>query len=100
MQPNPDCTRLLKAIAPQAMDIYELKAKHGRKLAFFGNIDLVVIPMITPVHAEDRVDAPAFRSAIRRLIAAGVDAPFVGGLAGVGPLLADREQERIARNAR
>jgi len=44
---------------------------------------------------EDRVDEPAYRATIRRLIAEGVDAVFVGGSAGEGPLLTDREWERM-----
>jgi len=61
------------------------------------NSDLagVVVPAITPVDSEDRVDEAAFRKGLRRLIDAGVDAIFVGGSAGEGPLLADREWERM-----
>jgi 4-hydroxy-tetrahydrodipicolinate synthase len=55
----------------------------------------VVVPAITPVDSEDRVDEAAFRKGIRRLIDAGVHAIFVGGSAGEGPLLADREWERM-----
>jgi 4-hydroxy-tetrahydrodipicolinate synthase len=56
----------------------------------------VVVPAITPVDDEDRVDETAFRKGLRRLIDAGVDAIFVGGSAGEGPLLAEREWERMA----
>jgi 4-hydroxy-tetrahydrodipicolinate synthase len=55
----------------------------------------VVVPAITPVDSEDQVDEASFRKGIRRLINAGVDAIFVGGSAGEGPLLADREWERM-----
>jgi 4-hydroxy-tetrahydrodipicolinate synthase len=55
----------------------------------------VVVPVITPVDDEDRVDEPAYRATIRRLIAEGVDAIFVGGSAGEGPLLTDREWEHV-----
>ena len=55
----------------------------------------VVVPVITPVDDEDRVDEPAYRATIRRLIAAGVDAIFVGGSAGEGPLLTAIEWERM-----
>ena len=47
----------------------------------------VVVPAITPVDDEDRVDEAAFRKGLRRLISAGVHAIFVGGSAGEGPLL-------------
>ena len=62
------------------------------------NIELagVVVPAITPVDDEDRVDEAAFRKGLRRLVDAGVHAIFVGGSAGEGPLLADREWERMA----
>ena len=55
----------------------------------------VVVPVITPVDDEERVDEPAYRATIRRLIAAGVDAIFVGGSAGEGPLLTAIEWERM-----
>jgi len=55
----------------------------------------VIVPVITPVDDEDRVDEPAFRRGIRRLIDAGVHAIFVGGSAGEGPLLTAQEWERM-----
>jgi len=55
----------------------------------------VIVPVITPVDVEDRVDELAFRGVLRRLIEAGVHALFVGGSAGVGPLLAAREWQRL-----
>ena len=55
----------------------------------------VVVPIITPVDAEDRVDELAFRQVIRYLIDAGVHGLFVGGSAGEGPLLTSTEWERM-----
>jgi len=55
----------------------------------------VVVPLITPVDDEDRVDEPAYPATIRRLIAEGVDATFVSGSAGEGPLLTERDWERM-----
>jgi 4-hydroxy-tetrahydrodipicolinate synthase len=55
----------------------------------------VVVPAITPVDDEDRVDEAAFRKGLRRLIDAGVHAIFVGGSAGEGPLLTTYEWERM-----
>jgi 4-hydroxy-tetrahydrodipicolinate synthase len=55
----------------------------------------VVVPAITPVDDEERVDEAAFRKGLRRLVDAGVHAIFVGGSAGEGPLLADNEWERM-----
>jgi 4-hydroxy-tetrahydrodipicolinate synthase len=55
----------------------------------------VVVPCITPVDDEDRVDETAFRKVIRRHLDAGIHAIFVGGSAGEGPLLVKHEWERM-----
>ena len=60
-----------------------------------GELAGVVVPVITPVDADERVDEAAFRKSIRRLIKAGVHAIFVGGSAGEGPLLVPHEWERL-----
>src|SRR5512140_1184596 len=59
----------------------------------------VIVPMMTPVDDEDRVDEPAFRRVIQRLIGSGVHALFVGGSAGEGPLLTTREWQRMVEIA-
>jgi len=59
----------------------------------------VVVPVITPVDSEDRVDEGAFRKVLRRLVGAKVHAIFVGGSAGEGPLLVPTEWERMVRIA-
>lgn len=56
----------------------------------------VVVPVITPVNDDDKVDAKAFRAILNRLVEAGVHGIFVGGSAGEGPLLTDREWRRMA----
>jgi 4-hydroxy-tetrahydrodipicolinate synthase len=55
----------------------------------------VIVPVITPVDNEDRVDELTFRRVLRRLIDSGVHALFVGGSAGEGPLLVAREWQRL-----
>ncbi|MCX6030520.1 MAG: dihydrodipicolinate synthase family protein [Chloroflexi bacterium] len=65
-----------------------------------GELAGVVVPVITPVDSEERVDEVAFRKGIRRLINAGVNGIFVGGSAGEGPLLMAREWERMVTIAR
>ena len=55
----------------------------------------VVVPAITPVDDEDRVHEADFRRSIRRLIDSGVNAIFIGGSAGEGPLLTEHEWERM-----
>ncbi len=65
-----------------------------------GELGGVVVPAITPVDSEERVDEVAFRKGLRRLIGAGVHAIFVGGSAGEGPLLTAYEWERMVTIAR
>jgi 4-hydroxy-tetrahydrodipicolinate synthase len=64
-----------------------------------GALHGVVVPAITPVDKNDKVDAKAFRAVLNRLINAGVNGIFVGGSAGEGPLLADREWRRMVETA-
>jgi 4-hydroxy-tetrahydrodipicolinate synthase len=59
----------------------------------------VIVPIITPVDEEDRVDEASFRRAIRRLIGAGVQGLFVGGSGGEGPLLTFHEWQRMVEIA-
>jgi 4-hydroxy-tetrahydrodipicolinate synthase len=59
----------------------------------------VIVPLITPVDDQDRVDEPAFRKAIRFVVDAGVQAVFSGGSAGEGPLLTAREWVRMVEIA-
>jgi 4-hydroxy-tetrahydrodipicolinate synthase len=55
----------------------------------------VVVPVVTPVDSQDRVDEKAYRGLLRFLIASGVHGVFVGGTAGEGPLLTLTEWERM-----
>ncbi len=59
----------------------------------------VVVPVITPVDANDNVDVTAFRKVLRRLLDAKVHAIFVGGSAGEGPLLAASAWQRMVEVA-
>jgi len=59
----------------------------------------VIVPLITPVDDQDRVDEAAFRKAIRFVIDAGVQGLFCGGSAGEGPLLTMREWTRMVEIA-
>jgi 4-hydroxy-tetrahydrodipicolinate synthase len=59
------------------------------------NIHGIVVPIITPVDEEDRVDEVAFRKVIRYLIEAGVHGLFIGGSAGEGPLFTLNEWTRM-----
>jgi len=49
----------------------------------------VVVPIITPVDENEKLDSKALIKQIRRCIDAGVDGIFAGGSAGMGPLLTD-----------
>lgn len=55
----------------------------------------VIVPVITPVDDDDRIDEVAFRALLRRLIQSGIPGVFVGGSSGEGPLLVFREWERM-----
>lgn len=59
----------------------------------------VVVPIITPVDNEDRVDETAFRKVLQYIIKAGVHGIFVGGSAGEGPLLVTPEWQRMMQIA-
>ena len=56
----------------------------------------VVVPAVTPVDSQDRVDEEAYRGLLRFLIGSGVHGVFVGGTAGEGPLLTLTEWERMS----
>ncbi len=60
----------------------------------------IIVPVITPVDSDDRVDESSFRNLIRHLIEGGVHGLFVGGSAGEGPLLAEKEWTRMMEIAR
>jgi dihydrodipicolinate synthase/N-acetylneuraminate lyase len=60
----------------------------------------IIVPIITPVDSEDRVDESSFRKLIRHLIEGGVHGLFVGGSAGEGPLLTKKEWTRMLEIAR
>lgn len=60
----------------------------------------VIVPIITPVDSDDRVDESSFRKVIRHVIDGGVHGLFVGGSAGEGPLLTEKEWTRMMEIAR
>lgn len=60
----------------------------------------VVVPVITPVDAYDRIDEHSFRAHLKRLVASGVHVLFIGGSAGEGPLLVLSEWVRMMEIAR
>ena len=53
----------------------------------------VVVPVITPLDAEDRVDEPAFRKLLRRLIEIGRDENLDRIIADVLP--ENRDMQRV-----
>lgn len=59
----------------------------------------VIVPLITPIDRNSRVDEAAFRKVIRHCIAGGAAGLFVGGSAGMGPLLDDDEWQRAVEIA-
>lgn len=59
----------------------------------------VIVPLITPVDENARVDEAGFRKVIRHCIAGGADGLFVGGSAGMGPMLEEAEWRRAVEIA-
>jgi 4-hydroxy-tetrahydrodipicolinate synthase len=60
----------------------------------------VIVPVVTPIDGNERVDEKAFRAVIRRCINSGVRGIFVGGSAGMGPMFTDTEWKRAMEIAR
>ncbi len=60
----------------------------------------VIVPIITPVDDRDRVDEKSFRAVITNCLNAGVNGIFVGGSAGMGPLLTETQWRRAMEIAR
>jgi 4-hydroxy-tetrahydrodipicolinate synthase len=63
-------------------------------------IEGVIVPLLTPVDENERVDEPALRSLIRHCLEGGGNGLFVGGSAGMGPLLSDDQWVRLMEIAR
>jgi 4-hydroxy-tetrahydrodipicolinate synthase len=63
-------------------------------------IEGVIVPLLTPVDEKERVDEPALRALISHCVRGGVDGIFVGGTAGLGPLLTDDQWKRLMEIAR
>ncbi len=61
-----------------------------------GKLGGIIPPILTATDAQDNVDETALRGFVDWLIDAGVDGLFVGGSAGEGPLLVEREWQRLA----
>lgn len=59
----------------------------------------VIVPLITPIDQDARVDEEGFRKVIRHCIAGGADGLFVGGSAGMGPMLEEAEWRRAVEIA-
>lgn len=55
--------------------------------------------MLTPLRDDGKLDVPAFSRLINRCIDAQVDAIFVGGSAGMGPMLTDAQWEHAVETA-
>ncbi|MHC4842202.1 MAG: dihydrodipicolinate synthase family protein [Planctomycetota bacterium] len=58
-------------------------------------IEGLVVPLLTPVDAEERVDESAMRSLIRHCLDGGAKALFTGGTSGMGPLWPMAEWQRM-----
>jgi len=59
----------------------------------------IIVPLLTPLTSGDNVDKPALRALIRHCLDGGVDGLFVGGTAGLGPLLTERAWRDLMETA-
>ncbi len=59
----------------------------------------VIVPMLTPLDEQGEPDIAALRRLMRRLIAGGVNGLFIGGTAGLGPLLCDDHWRMVMETA-
>ena len=64
-----------------------------------GKVEGVIVPIITPVDEYENIDKKAFRAVIDHCIDAGVNGIFVGGSAGMGPLLKDDQWKIMVETA-
>ena len=58
-------------------------------------IEGVIVPLLTPVDGQERVDESAMRALIRHCLEGGADALFTGGTSGMGPLWPMAQWERM-----
>ncbi len=61
-----------------------------------GTLGGIIPPILTPTDTHDNVDEAGLRGFVDWLIEQGVNGLFVGGSAGEGPLLVEREWQRLA----
>ena len=59
----------------------------------------IVVPIVTPVDQEERVDEEGFRQLLRHCVRVGIHAIFVAGTNGEAMALTDRERYRAIRIA-
>lgn len=67
------------------------KAKAGGKKPYHG----VVVPMVTPVTADEKLDEPATRRVIEHLIAGGVHGVFVLGTTGEAASISSKMGQKL-----
>lgn len=59
----------------------------------------VIVPLITPLDRNDRVQTRALGSLIRHCLNGGVQGLFVGGSSGMGPLLPEKQWQKLMESA-
>lgn len=64
-----------------------------------GALSGVIVPVFTPLTDDEQVDVHGLRRLLRRLLDAGVDGLFIGGTAGSGPLLGERDWNLLMETA-
>jgi 4-hydroxy-tetrahydrodipicolinate synthase len=64
------------------------------------SIEGVIVPLLTPLDGDERVDEGAMRVLIQHCLKGGANGVFVGGTSGFGPLMADDQWTRLMEIAR
>lgn len=57
----------------------------------------IIVPMVTPLDESEGLDVDAIRRHARRCLNEGADGLFLGGSAGMGPMLTARQWETLLR---
>ena len=67
--------------------------KEAHKLA--KTLGGIIVPILTPMHADERINEPALRNHIDRMLEGGVHGLFPCGTNGEGYILSEGEKEEV-----
>ncbi|MBI5034760.1 MAG: dihydrodipicolinate synthase family protein [Chloroflexi bacterium] len=60
-------------------------------------LDGIIVPLVTPLQADETLDEPGLEKLVEHVIAGGVSGIFLLGSSGEGPALSDAVKERLVR---